>query len=70
MSECGERVVVTLGQYRCDDGTEVGPGDVGHVVGHMGLDHAVVHFDNDGTGTVADIPEARLRVLTPQRQGR
>jgi hypothetical protein len=70
MSECGEKVVVTSGHYRCDDGSEVAQGEVGWVVGHKGSDQAVVHFDDEERGTVADIPEARLRVLTPQSRGR
>lgn len=70
MTECGQKVVVLQGQWKADDGQEVGMGEVGWVVGHRGMDYAVIHFDSGEEGRVAEVPIRHLRVLTPRTKGR
>jgi len=45
-------------------------GEVGWVVGHRGMDYAVIHFDSGEEGRVAEVPIRHLRVLTPRTKGR
>jgi len=70
MTECGERVVVSQGVWPCAPTGEAVQGEVGWVIGHWGNEHAVVSFESDHGHRTADIPETKLRVLTPQRQAR